>query len=582
MPLGSSRTRLTFTIGVLTATACLSAGAPASAGTFAVVACNDAPMGRADAWAPARTAPAGQFDFAVVCPSGAPDPYGLLRNGIGVTDTVNAWDEAAPDGSYAEWRFAAPAGTAVVAVRVTRDIGNRDEWTPYASIDGTDQAGESCMRGMNQSFCRIQGTRTFTGLNARSIAYGVRCVTAPYCAHLWDLRAVWVLILGATVTLDDREAPTVSVVDAVGLADGRWWNRAGVVSFDGHDNTGVRRRAVVVDGVVRATADAPGAASGGCRDVGLGEAYAYARPCADARGLNGSRSLTVNPCGWGDGAHAVKGRVTDTGGLEATSAASTTVRVDCSAPLVVAGGPGPEVTEGEALEPTVSATDPASGVATTEVQVRVDDGWWQPLTTPVEGEAGRAYEFRARAVDVAGNWSAWAQTEQRTVAVAPPAEEPPAGEDPPPAPDDAPAAGAKTQPPPATDIAEAFTVSPATTASPLDTLSATARPAQDAARPPARAPAGLRITRVLSRPNGVTEVAGTAAPALTTRATVTVRTPRGLRRRRTSVAGGRWRVRIRTGERTRANEVRIATPVTSTHAAGVARWRRPLAQSPLR
>ncbi|HEV2815150.1 MAG TPA: hypothetical protein VGW10_17985, partial [Solirubrobacteraceae bacterium] len=273
----------------------------AGAGTFPVLACNDAVGSSTAAWVGLGTASAEQLEYVSQCPAGVPDPYSSLRDGIGVVDVVNAANEGVPDGSFAEWRFTSPPGTAIVAARVTRDIGNRDEWTPYGRIDGVDQAGESCMRGMNESFCRIQGTRVFSGLNATTIAYGVRCVVPPYCAHGATLRTVWVLVLGATVTLDDREAPVVSGLAPSGIADGRWWNRAGGVSFSASDNTGVRRRRVVVDGVTRAVFDAPGAAAGGCGDLGFGVAYSYSRPCADSRGLNGLRSLSVEPCRWGDG-----------------------------------------------------------------------------------------------------------------------------------------------------------------------------------------------------------------------------------------------------------------------------------------
>lgn len=581
MPLGSFRSRFISTTAVLIATACLSVAAPASGGAFPVVACNDAPAGRAEAWSQARTAATDQLESKVVCPSGPADPYGSLQNGMGVVDRMQVYG-AAPDGSYAEWRFVAPAGTGIVTARVTRDIGNRDEWTPYARLDGVDQPGETCMRGINQSFCRIQGTRTFTGLNARSIAYGVRCVTAPYCAHLWDLRAVWVLVLGATITLDDREAPTVSAVDATGLADGRWWNRSGVVAFSAQDNTGVRRRAVVVGGTVRATADAPSAAAGGCRDVGLGEAYAYARPCADARGLNGSRAMTVNPCAWGDGLHAVRGRVTDTGGLEATSSSSTAVRVDCSAPIVAVDGPGTEVVGGEPLEPVVSAADATSGLTTVEVQVRVDAGAWEPLTPPLVAQRGRAYDFRARATDVAGNWSAWTQPTERTYGVAPPAPEP--SEDEADADADPPPPSGDPQPQAATAIAEPFTVEPAeTTPSPVEALTIVAprEPGHVSTPSPPRQPPTLRITRVITRAGGVLEITGTAARTLDARATVTVRSNRKRYRRPTTVQDGRWRARVRTRSTARPTQIRIATPATATHAPGIAHWRRPLAHRPL-
>lgn len=574
MPRGSALNRLALPIAALTATVCLSVVAPAVAGRYTVAACNDAPAGRADGWTQARTAPDGQFDFASVCPSGTPDPYGTLGNGLAVADTVNAREDGAPDGSFAEWRFTAPDGTAIVEASVTRDMGNRDEWTPYARIDEADQVGESCVPAMGQSFCRIQGRRTFAALNARTLAYGIRCVTAPYCAHGATLRTVWVLVLGATVTLDDREAPTVSAVERVGLADGRWWNRGGGVSFVGEDNTGVRRRAVVVDGVVRAVFDAPGPGAGGCRDVGVGEAYSFVRPCADGRGLNGSRSVSVNPCSWGDGTHSVRGRVTDTGGLEAVSSVGVTVRVDCSAPALAVDRPGAGVVAGQVVEPVVVASDAASGLSATEVQVRVDDGAWQEHGAPVAAAAGHVYAFRARAVDVAGNWTEWAESGP-ILGVPPP---PPPGPPVPPVPGEPGGEEAPTvERPPA--VPESAGVAPA---APTAMAFGTELPPLAPAAPRRLQPAALRITRVLTRANRTAEIAGTAAAALDTSANLTVRAGGRVHTRNVLIRDGRWRARIRRAARpgARIHGVTLTTQATSTHAAGRARWRRPLAQHP--
>jgi hypothetical protein len=506
-------------------------------------------------------APHGADGSTRVCggvPQRRPRPYGPLQNGIGVVDRVKVYG-AAPDGSYAEWRFAAPSGTAVVGASITRDIGNRDEWTPYGRIDGVDQAGESCLPGIGEAFCRIQGTRTFAGLNASTIAYGIRCVVAPYCAHGATLRTVWALVLSATVTLDDRQAPTVSAVDATGLADGQWWNRAGGVSFSGQDNTGIRRRAVVVGGVVRAVVEAPAAASGGCRDVGLGEAYSYVRPCADGRGLNGARTVSVDPCSWGDGVHSVRGRVTDTGGLEAVSSTAATVRVDCSAPDIAVGSAAPAVVEGEPVEPSVTASDSRSGLSRTEVEVRVDGGSWRAHDALLPAVAGRTYAFRARAVDVAGNWTAWRQTDV-TWGVARPAQ--PTTEIP---------------RPPVTPADPAGVVEPsgaldaplADDAAPVDRL------AEHVPETLASAPARLRITRVRTSASRVIEIRGVADRALVATVTVTIRAGRRGHHRRAPVANGVWRARIRTAAKARVIDVRATTPATATYAAGAARWRVP-------
>jgi hypothetical protein len=595
MSFGFGPLRCALKIVALAATASLTVAAMAIADTYPVAACNDAADNGTDGWTYGRTAPADQFERVLACPSGTPDPYGSLRNGLGVADNVNAWDEGAPDGSYAEWRFSAPAGTAIVAASITRDIGNRDEWTPYGRIDGVDQSGESCMRGMNQSFCRIQGTRVFSGLNASTIAYGVRCVVAPYCAHGATLRTVWALVLGATVTLDDRERPVVGGVEGVGVADGRWWNRVGGVSFFAQDNTGVRRRRVVVDGVVREAVDAPGAAAGGCGDVGLGVAYSFTRPCADARGLNGARTVTVDPCRWGDGVHSVRGSAVDTGGLEASSGAAATARVDCTAPALSIEPPEGQVVEGDLVEPRVAASDAVSGLGSTVVEVSVDGAAWQPHGSPRTAVAGATYAFRGRAVDAAGNWSGWAVTAPVRAAAAPPQPPP---EPPAPPGGEQPEGGTSGAPADRGPLPPASPVELLAEPAPEEAIEATpaAAPAQQQpAAEPAATPLAdprLRITRVLTRPGagagrerggrrrgGVVVVHGTVARTLAGRVTVVVHA-RGATVKRHAVArGGRWRARIPARTAGRPTAITATTAATPAFAPGAARWRAPRANA---
>jgi hypothetical protein len=566
---GCGRVRSATKLAVLAVTGCLIAGASARAAPYPVAVCNDAAGNSAAAWTVEATSASGQLETIASCPAGSPDPYGALRDGLGVTDVVNAWQEGPPDGTFSEWRFEAPSGTSIVGARVTREIGNRDEWTPYGRIDDVDQAGESCMRGMNQSFCRIQGTRAFSGLDARSIAYGIRCVTAPYCAHLWDLRAVWVLVLGATVTLDDRESPVVSGVEASGVADGRWWNRAGVVSFSASDNTGIRRRRVVVDGVTRGLVDAPGASAGGCGDLGVGVAYSYSRPCAGSRGLNGLRSVAVEPCTWGDGVHTIRGGATDTGGLDSVSSVAVPARVDCSAPLLSVEARDPEVVEGGPVEPVVSASDPVSGLASVAVEVSVDSGAWTPLPKPVVAEVGRSYVFRARAFDVAGNVTAWRESEAVVGVAAPVPVEDDTSEE----------AGGDVVPP----VVVAEAAGEGTFAPPLEVLAEVAPPAEPVPVGPATATAEaeaeageldprLRISRVLVK-RRIVDLAGTAAAGLRTSGTVAVRVGGRTVRRTVAIAGSRWRGRVRIARRGRVTSVEIRSRAAAPFAAGATRWR---------
>jgi subtilisin family serine protease len=63
-----------------------------------------------------------------------------------------------------------------------------------------------------------------------------------------------------------------------------------------------------------------------------------------------------------------------------------------------------------------AATDPSSGIAGYELQTSVDGGAWTALATTTAGvrsalsthALGRTYQYRVRARDAVGNWSAWA------------------------------------------------------------------------------------------------------------------------------------------------------------------------------
>jgi hypothetical protein len=68
-----------------------------------------------------------------------------------------------------------------------------------------------------------------------------------------------------------------------------------------------------------------------------------------------------------------------------------------------------------------SGSDEGTGIATYDVQYRVDDGPWQNWLTDVSvtsaeftGESDRIYAFRARAVDIAGNVEDFADAEAST------------------------------------------------------------------------------------------------------------------------------------------------------------------------
>lgn len=380
-----------------------------SLAAYVVNACGSSTANRS--WSESRTAPATHLRTFTSCPAGTPDPYGSMYQGIGMSDIL--WGGEMPpggelggDGRFAEMRFVAPRGTRIRAASVNRDIGHRySEWTHYGRIDGVDRPEESCQPGPYEIFCRRSGWITFSALNATTVAYGARCATSPGCQVGASLHRVWALILEARITLDDLEPPAVGEFEPIGLADGRWQNGPAELVFSATDNTGVQERRVVEGSTVRARQLAPGAAAGGCYG-GTGDAFTYVDPCAGARGVNGRRVMTVDPCAWGPGGHEVRAVAFDVDRAQDESTA-VTVNVDCAAPTISVDAGDATREEGQELTPAVRAADATSGLSATVLEVSVDGAGWQPAGSTITVVADRAYRFRARATDVAGNVSAW-------------------------------------------------------------------------------------------------------------------------------------------------------------------------------
>jgi hypothetical protein len=508
---------------------------------YDVHACLD--EGSSASWVSHASAPSEHLTTFAACSDVAPDPYASLEAGVGVVDTSDGGVGIPSDGRYAENRFSVPTGTRIIEARIDRDMGNRDVyWQNYAQVDGVDQLGESCTKGPSEPFCRIQGTRVYSNLDAATLAYGIRCQNVwGSCTNGSDLHRVWAIVRSASVTLDDLESPTVGAPSGV-LADGEWHRGSGVLAFEASDNTGVRVRRLVEGSVVRATRTAPGAPSG-CGDLNVGDAYTYVQPCAGTRGLNGVQAVSVpDVCAWGDGVHAVRAAAVDTGGREAVSSEAATVRVDCTAPAVSVGPVADVgVAVGGLVQPVVSAEDARTPVASVEVQVQVGSLGWQPYTGPVVAQAGSAYRFRARATDSVGNVSAWSAPSAWTATTA----DAPGGS----VAGGAPALGGATSAP--TDVAGRVTepvqgVLGAPLAAPIERLG-------PASKPPRRS---LTIRHV-RRHRGVVVVRGSVAGSRATRLAIEVAL-RGRRRplRRTvRVRAGAFDARIRLPARTRPARV---------------------------
>jgi hypothetical protein len=279
----------------------------------------------------------------------------------------------------------------------------------------------------------------------------------------------------------------------------------------------------------------------------------------------------------------------DTGGGEAASSTAATVRIDCTPPSVTMGELPAEVVGGESIgAPVVDAVDAASGVARTEVHLSVDGGPWVAAGSEIVAGVGRSYVFRARAVDVAGNASAW-RVGQAVRGIAPPTPDPGAGgeegiggEGPGAEEPGGEVPGAAVPGPhaeadgPAADAGEGDgsvgggevsggspTVFPAMTPSPVTVLGGAMDPR-------------VRIVHVLGGRRRIV-VLGTSARDLSATATVRLRTRGGRAQvRRVRIAGGRWRARFARRGGRRLSRIEVRTPAARGFAAGTAVWLQPL------
>jgi hypothetical protein len=231
------------------------------------------------------------------------------------------------------------------------------------------------------------------------------------------MHSVAVVLYGATVTIDDQQDPSFTAQHTVAAANGSWHtaNSTAVTLPAASDNTGIRERRAIVDGIVQQTWAAPGAIASGCGELNSGVAYTFTQPCAGARGLNSAMPAVLSLAGLEDGVRTVRFSAVDTGGREVLSP-EYTIKLDRNPPALAAASPG-QLSAGQPLTFATAVSDGASGVATTEREMSVDGGGWEPMSGVAQ--AGRAYRFRVRAVDVAGNRSAWVETTSVRVPAAP-------------------------------------------------------------------------------------------------------------------------------------------------------------------
>lgn len=325
----------------------------ASANSYNVRACADAPAHVNNSWTPTNAAPT-KLEVDSGC--GLEPSQGLfVRDLLAVPDT--------PASSGAAWVFSAPPQTTISAVSYSRWLYKSpdDNWEPTIRVD--DNAVDACR--IIASSCSVGSEggeqRALQDLRALTLELSVRCLASPsgHCGNGGTLHAVQAVLYGATVTLSDPSTPTLTNLNGSLLAGG-YLTGSKSVTFDANDNTGIRTARLYVDGA------AP-------QDTTYACDFTYAVPCSN----KSNARIDLDTTTIADGSHTLRVAAVDPAGNE-TKSASQTIFVDNGAPaapinLSVDGGTDWRSVNSFSASWT-NATDAGSAVAVAHYALCASDG----------------------------------------------------------------------------------------------------------------------------------------------------------------------------------------------------------------
>lgn len=292
---------------------------PVNAASFTVTACDSAPDGIAStAWTYAETT-SSRFDHGTGC-SNAP---GSDTSGLYVRELLDQGTNT-PGGASAGWTLEAPATTSITGITYGRHLRTYldDGWVSQLRADATPL--ESCRVPVSDDTCELGSASgaptTFTDLAAQRLWVGIECQpTAPAtsCTSGSMLHRAQATLFGASVTIDDPTAPSVSALEG-SLAGGGWMRGRQSVAFSASDATGIDRLELLRDDALLLADDRV------CD-------YTRPAPCAEP-GLPVSAAWTsVDTTSWPDGSHVAFARASDAAG-NMTATAPVSVKVDSTPP----------------------------------------------------------------------------------------------------------------------------------------------------------------------------------------------------------------------------------------------------------
>ena len=378
--------------------------ATASAATYTVTSCDDAPDGSTNnAWTPPQASSIFQFG------NGCADAPGGEYAGLYVRENL-AFNAAIGAQQSAYWTFTAPPGTTVSSVTYSRHLRTYADESWLAEFRAGNGTLESCRIPVPVDSCDRgqQGGSpvTFGGLAAPTLRVGARCdPVAPdtTCTDGGTLQSVTTTLYGATVTVEDPTVPTPGVLGGA-LASGSWLSGTKAASFSATDATGIDRLQLLKGPTVLLDDD---------------RACDYTRPapCSSPGASTPAAWTPLNTATLPDGPQTLTAKATDAAGNAATAALD--VKIDNTPPA--APTPSADFSWSSASTATWTvpiATEPdRAPIDRVDVELCTDGSCSTEQLTPtgsvqtVTRAVGEGTStLRARLRDQAGNLGTWSTT----------------------------------------------------------------------------------------------------------------------------------------------------------------------------
>lgn len=291
--------KLALAVGLAAAISLTAELDSASAATFAVPICADAPNGETTAISPTNTSP-GTLSTVSTCP---PTPSSTF-SGLLVSTTLMAANS--PTGATAAWSIVAAPGTTLSALSVRRYFGKRDTFWNVTVRKTGGQVLETCeFDPSTQLECTVGSSTptdaenyvTYTNLATQGVSFSLVCQAGMFtCLSGATQRQAWIALYGATAVVDDPAPPQVSTLQGslVSASTHGWHRGQQQATFDAADASGLRSATLIVD-------DAPVATSAQSCD------FTRMQPCPGTV----HAAFDIDLAQLADGTHLVRGQAVD-------------------------------------------------------------------------------------------------------------------------------------------------------------------------------------------------------------------------------------------------------------------------------